>query len=337
MGQPDRIHLALYWKDRRVGLASTAGRKPDRREPGPPDANFVFRPVGLAAAFEGFKRLLRPLVRVLYLAPALVVLKMVFYVTEVPTGDWITVCFVGLAALFFLLLAVLVFMHLLVGPRSKRPVAPQLLRPDLDALLTRPGLTKEPTRAEAVEQLIHAGGSPGSTALRLRGRARGTGAADGPLVTDSWLATKQQVARLTASRVFRLELGDDARTAVVVDPGDGDVILVGPRGERPTTLELEDGLQKELDGWIARESGGALSVTRLGREGASVFVEEGAEVEVFAAAAEVVENVDELAVAGRGLRLGDGGPGSASAYRGESRRGLLLSGTAEAPLIIRCL
>jgi hypothetical protein len=330
MGQPDRIRLELHWRDRRVGLASAAGRKPERREPGPADAQLEFRPVGLAAVFERFKRLLRPLVRLLYLAPALVVLKMVLHVAKVPAGDWITVCFVGLAVLFFLLLAMLVLFHLLVGRRSKRPVAPRLRRPDIDALLARPDLTGKPTAREVLNQMI---GTNHAGPLRLRGRARGTGAAGGPLVTDSWLTTKQQAARLTASRVFRLDLGGAAETTVVVDPGE--VILVGPTGERPFPLDLDDGLHEELDSWIATESGGALSVARLARDGASAFVEEGAEVELFAGTAEVVENVDELAVAGRRLELGDG-PGSGSAYRGETRRGLLLAGTPEAPLIIRC-
>lgn len=64
--------------------------------------------------------LLRLLVRLLYLFPALVALKLVLFMMHVHMGDLIIVAFVELVVVIFALLAIVVLLMLVVGPRKER-------------------------------------------------------------------------------------------------------------------------------------------------------------------------------------------------------------------------
>jgi hypothetical protein len=63
---------------------------------------------------------LRLLVRMLYLFPVLIVVKIVLFVLSVPIGDLITVWFVMLVVALFAVLSIVILLMLFVGPRSER-------------------------------------------------------------------------------------------------------------------------------------------------------------------------------------------------------------------------
>jgi len=382
MDQPDRIEIALFTPSGHQAVASSAGRPPETESIDPPLFHLRWSQRGLASVFGSLKRLIRPLVVALYLAPALILVKVVFHVFDLPGGDWITVGFVGLALLFFFILAVLVLMFPIVGPRSRRRIYPdlQLDRREMAQALRQLSLgdLPETTTEQLVQQLESTPPGERTGPLRLRGRARAAGDQDsargggpplecGPsarekhedLMSEWWLAGDQSAVRLVTASTFALAIDGPQ---VVVDPSQGPWLLAR-HDARLDLPELEPGLKRDLEQWMTQNTN--LPLERLVSKGQAARLPAGAEVEIVApGGAEVVENIDELVVAGRRLDLGGeaaalrAGPANAPSEllvsdrgmparrvpatgrrapyrRDQVARGLLLRGTYDAPLVIR--
>lgn len=333
MTEPDRVQVALFRREGGQWVSSVAGRPLEQGEIAASTPCVRWEPRGLASVFEGLKRLIRPLVVALYLAPALIAARLVFYLLDRPDGDWITVGFVGLVVAFFLLLAILVLLFPLVGPRSARRVAPALsLDTDLAGALGPLGLSSLRAQAPAELADLCQSAAPGQMTppLRLRGRVRADGA---PVLADRWLTRRDTAARLLAGRPFALEQDGPP---VVVDPGAW-VLLVDRYRGGPSPLALPAGVAEELGRWTSRNSDGTITLEALMDEGPLAQILDGSELEIVApAGGRVVENIDELVVAGRRVTVDESSGGSP--YRADRvRRGLLLSGEHAHPLVLRVL
>jgi len=335
MTEPDRVQVALFRRDGGHWVSSVAGRPLEHGEVPAPTPYVDWEPQGLASVFEGLKRLIRPLVVALYIAPLLVAARLVFYLFNRPDGDWITVGFVGLVVLFFLLLAIMILLFPFVGPRSTRKVAPALgLDTDLDGALGPLGLSSLRAQAPAELAELCQSAAPGemTSPLRLHGRVRAGGA---PVLADRWLARGDTAARLLAGRPFVLEQDGPP---VVVDPGAWVLLVDRYRGAGSQPLALPAGVGEELGRWTSRNSDGTITLEEIVDQGRLAEVLDGSEIEIVApAGGRVIENIDELVVAGRRV-MSENERGGGSPYRADRvRRGLLLSGEHAAPLVLRML
>jgi hypothetical protein len=335
MTEPDRVQVALFRRDGGRWVSSVAGRPLEHGEAAAPTPYVGWEPQGLASVFEGVKRLIRPLVVALYLAPLLIAARLVFYLFNRPDGDWITVGFVGLVVVFFLLLAVMVLLFPFVGPRSTRKVAPALsLDTGLAGALGPLGLSSLRAQAPAEVADLCQSAAPGEMTppLRFRGRVRAGGA---PVLADRWLARGDTAARLLAGRPFVLEQDGPP---VVVDPGAWVLLVDRYRGAGRSPLALPAGVGEELGRWTSRNSGGAITLEEILDKGRLAEVPDGSEIELVApAGGRVIENIDELVVAGRRVMSVDERGGGAPYRADRVRRGLLLCGDHAAPLVLRVL
>jgi hypothetical protein len=75
---------------------------------------------GLVRVYDLAAKMLRGLVRTLYMFPILIVAKIILRLMNAPGGDLVTVGFVGLVVALFGMFSVVLLLTAIVGPRSKR-------------------------------------------------------------------------------------------------------------------------------------------------------------------------------------------------------------------------
>ena len=334
-----RVEVGWFTPARNAALVVGGGDHP--KAPAFPGLYVSRGYTGGARLFSGLKKILRLVVLALYFSPVLIVAKIVLFALGVPAGDWITVAFVGLVVLLFLLLGLLFIGHVFVGPRSKRH---EHLRLALSGLRPRHALNVLGLRRlkisskEALRQSISSGRF--RHPMRVVGRVLALGsdqARDPAVLRDVWYQHADGVARLTASRAFLLEWDGPP---VVVDPGCGPLFVetyrpgaVGP-GLAPT-------LREQVDTWLGAR-GGKSCLDRLLADGRGAVLVPGDRVEIIAPhGAEEVGSLSKMMMAGTlgSFTATEGATEGAAKGRGPSRTnpGLLLTDTLDKPLIIRRL
>jgi hypothetical protein len=338
---PDLISLGLLRGDIYHERSGRVGRPPKTQRSKPPTLQVRQVRRGLHRVFVGFKRMIRPFVRALYLFPLLLIAKIVLWLMEHPAGDYITVGFIALLLIFFTLLAVLALLYPLVGPASQRKTSPTLALGDLDAAraeaeaaLGAEGL--ELTTAARLEALLR---SPGAVqaAVRVRGKVRAatrSSSAGDPLLLDGWVEGDAVVARLFCGSALALEAGEGA--APVVLDLQAPPLLVGRYTGGAPSLPLPDEQREKLASWLNKRSEGVVELARLLDSGSWLRLEAGQEVELVATQTEVLQDLGAASVAGRRLLL-DQPEGGAPYRRDDARRGLLVTCTPKAPVLLRIL
>jgi hypothetical protein len=157
------------------------------------------------------KLVVRGLVKLLYLFPLLLIIKLCFWIGNDPRGDYLTLAFVGLVLLFFLALAVYLVLFLFAGPPSTRRRGWRLDRAAPD-----PAKRLPPLDGAALRGLLEA--TAGAGPLRAAGRVRVFNASgEGPLLSDLWGESAGQALRVTSSRPFLVE--DVGQPPLVVPAG----------------------------------------------------------------------------------------------------------------------
>ncbi len=301
---------------------------------------FVAEPKGVLRAFEGVKRVLRVLVRALYLFPALLVIKLGLWVAALQgqrqlgtLGDYLTVAFVVLVVVLFATLSLLVLLHVWVGPRSTRArlQVPRFELPGPKALAR--------SRALALKPEPRALNGPGGEPLELERIELGTkirvagelvaidgGASAGPLLRESWLAEEGRAARLVRARSFAVVAAGQPTVVVQIDAapwmlleGDGAVVVgAAAVAERDA-----------LDAFVRRSG---VSLRDL-IAGPSRQLLAGQQVEVVGVVAERLPSVEGAMVAGQPLRLG--AASGKTPYRGGGGGpALLLISSAAQPVLV---
>lgn len=345
----DFVCVGVQRKDRLLLLASVANKPAEQRSAALPIESKRTRDKGSARVFTVVASLTRAVAILFWLFPLLLIPKIVLWLLDSRIGDWITVAFVALAVLLFSLVSVVVLLHAVVGPRSRRQLQLALdeAPPSIDDALA--WLQRDPVVATTAALLRKRLTSDGLASddrhapLRLRGRLGGATAAarEGKvLLRDSFRSTLP-LARLTRARGFLFwpagEGGDedDSRPPLLVELFEPPTLLArydkAPEHDEP---ELGERFVADYDAW-------SKSLDRQGRRlehlfnGPTCLLRDGQDVELIAFDVEPVEDLAEARLAGRPLEL-DQDRKNAGPYRGAARqRSLRLSSTAQSPLIFR--
>lgn len=285
-------------------------------------------PTGSARVYTVARHAVRVLVKAVWLFPILLVPKLVLRVTGVWQGDLITVGFVVLVVVAFGSLSLLTLLHLLAGSKSQREASAKLALalPDGNADLLREvpeALALPPPRrtdAALLEQIAHGEQLSPRLSLIVRGRVDAGVATGTPVLSDRWLETGGNVVRVFAGLDFTI-VAEGAPPALVE-------LGACPTPLGPYRADALDGLPPsdawaELSPMLAREEG--LDTPDLATA-VSCVVRQGDMVEVVAAEHEAIEDLAQLG----------SGQSSGAPYRGgEPRRGVRLSCTPAAPLLVR--
>jgi hypothetical protein len=147
----------------------TLGGSTEKRSVDVPASHVRSVPTGLVRVYVGATRLLRVLVRTLYMFPILLVTKVALHLMHAPGGDYITVGFVVLVIALFGVFAAVMMLLALVGSRSQRQAGmTTAFRPpsrrEIDGLIAR----TLPKAAVTVTGRVDAGLEPGATVLEER-------------------------------------------------------------------------------------------------------------------------------------------------------------------------
>jgi len=340
MKTPHFINAVLLQGETNREYSLAPGVQPKGRHIPLPSLYFKQRSRGLLLIFRGLKRLMRLLVKAIYLFPALLVAKVILWTLDIQAGDLITLVFVILVVLFFGLLALLGLLFPLVGPRSKRKsnLKFDLEGADLDRGLAWMKLRRlKPTPAARLRALCSTRAPKKQKPIRLRGRlhlcTRDT-LPDGLLLSESWVEQDQHIARLMAGRLFVLMEPDQPPVVIVAEIG---CWLVGRRNHGPVSFELGEQARHRVQNWLQRKSGDLIPLEAFS-EGQGLALLPGDEVEVIASRYEAVPDMDTLVLHGHKVILPEPDSAADSPYRSMSvQPGLLLRGHPSAPLIIRTL
>jgi hypothetical protein len=267
-----------------------------------PETHVRLRYAGAARALESTKKVVRVLVRAIYLFPLLLVVKLGLFLGNSPLGDYLTVAFVLLVCATFGLLSLMALLHVFAGPRTQRSEkrTVELALPDATAALA----VLDRAQPSSTEELLRLTQAAGSDALRVRGRidAGGSTVAGEVVLAERWLEHGTDVLRVVEGRSF----------AVVPDEGPVVVVelaasprLLGPYApsDAATPGDRSEKLLAEL----------ALPPTKGVIHGCDL--RQGDEVELVADQAESVAGVSEAA--GRDLQLQRAASG---VYRAETER-----------------
>jgi hypothetical protein len=318
-------------------LASDDGRPPVEGSCQAPTSHVRQRATGFGRFYELLKAATRPVVKALYIFPVLLVAKLVLWLMGHPAGDVITVMFVGLVVLCFSLLALLVLLYPLVGPRSGRRKELELRPPGAGALpevLRRAQLADLPLHGPAELARICDGQAPADGPLRVRGRLQPCVAEhEGPLLRDHWLERQGTVARLLLAHP--LALVAEGQPPLLVTFEDAPTVLGPQRDAGGAGGDPDPGFERALRGWLQERAGGRLEPGALLLAPACVLAP-GDELELVAAGSEVVQDVSQLALGGHPVRLpGERQGQDQGPYRRDAAgRGLLVTCRPNAPLVL---
>jgi hypothetical protein len=292
-------------------------------------APYVRRRRNLLEAARGRARwLLKNAARLIYLAPALVVLKVILYVIDEPTSDLTIVAFVGVVIVFFAVLNLYILISVLWWLFGRDPKPFTLTRPfdesGREALALPGGAADVGLEPPPVGQVVRARG----TIVRLGPNREG----DGSVLRDFW-AEGDAPFRLTEAIDF----------AVVAR---GQVPVVVRLGSAPMVVAKPDSIR--LDAFAREAAAGTMSLLErslsvddasIKGEGAILLLREGDEVEVTGLVAAHIDNVDGFELGGTfaSVPLPSGeGDGAASPFRDRpGGAGLVLGEGPAAQISIR--
>lgn len=300
------------------------------------------RSVGAARAFAWIAGLTRAVALLFWLFPLLLIPKIVLWALDSRLGDWITVAFVALAVLLFALISLLVLLHAVVGPRSRRrrELALDEAPPSIDDALAwlKRAAPAPTTAAELRQRLTKQLDAP----LRLRGRLGGARAAtrEGAVLWRDSFRAALPLARLTRAHGFVLwpeggQSDEDPLPPLLVELPEPPIVLTrygaAPDHHDPA---LGERFVADYDGWIPGLERQGQPLDQL-FAGPTCVLRDGQEVELIAWGVEAVEDLAEARLGGRSLKL-DRDQASAGPYRAAARqRSLRLVCTAQTPLILR--
>jgi hypothetical protein len=206
--------------------------RPARQAPWP-TTHAALAGSGLVRVFNGVKRLVRALVVLVYLFPALLVLKVGLLIAGSPLSDLITFGFVLLVVATFGGLALLAALFIFVGPQSKRAERSRVVlalpsQGDLARTVHKLGVElPAPTPPADLERLAHAGEGDARPLLRLRGKlVLDDGAADRRVLVDGWLA-EPSPRRVFGGRAFAVVA--EGQPVVVVELAAAPVVVADYR------------------------------------------------------------------------------------------------------------
>lgn len=285
----------------------------------------------LGRLFEGQKRLVWLLARLVYMFPVLLVLKLALYAFDwqigtVLVGDLITLAWVALLLVFFPMLALFVLLFVLAGPKSRRHGARVLAPPShlsLDEAAKTLGLAAPaPSERAALQALAASEPSENwihvQAPIRVTGTLRRFAAGDEPLLLrDRWFDLGDRVVRVLEAEPMVVEPDpspDGALAPIVIDPG-GPPSVIAPYAHHPAAPPA------------ALATGDAKVVSAFER-----VLRDGDRVELLAFTVEPVVELREMIVHGRSYK-----EPPELAYRGENHRALRARATVDAPVILRVL
>lgn len=332
-----------------VTLVTASGCSASVEHRGSPPAQQEVPPLALGVQHRGslparllarLKVAVRWLVKLIYLFPLLLLAKGALLWIDHWAGDLITVAFVMLLVLFFSVFALVFVLYPLAGPPSRRTLWPalDLPRPErLEQALVKVGYQDvKPTSLDQLASLGQELGAQSELPLRVTGRIVGLrGQRPGePVARQCWLERQQQVARLLALGVFGVQVEEQL---LVLDPELGDasgLYLLGRSGPSvgpplPPCKQLD-----RHDQWLRQQSEPGLSIDALAAaDGCTLVV--GDEIELVAGDHRAEHRLADLTLGGRPLELPP--EVAAAPYRDGAHGGLVLSGDARRPLILRKL
>ncbi len=324
--------VALVSTDEAQELFCRAGGTPADRETPPPALYLRYRLAGAARLFELLKGAIRPLVRLLYIFPLLVLVKLGLRLAGIESA-WITVAFVAVVVLLFALLSLLMLLFPFVGPRSGRDPRPELAIPDSAAARQALEALGQPSLAlldaGQLAALCHPG-APMPPAIRLRGRLSGGPGIDGALLSDRWLLRDDGTAvRAFAGRHFAVLA--EGQPPVVVEL-DGAPWLAARYAGRPFALPPGTDSPAFVELIAAHD----LDHETLRRDGRGYELHAGEEVELLALGYTLLHDASELIIDGRPSQL------AGAAAKGPYRRAgaspcLLVRCSPTTPIVIRAL
>jgi hypothetical protein len=321
----------VYWRQTIVGddcrvAAAREGRLAPAEVCPLPGLYLQPRTGAVGAVLSAYKRLVRLLVWLLYLFPVLLVPKIVllFFPQRIGTlliGDVITVAWVGLLVVFFAVLAALLALVALAGPRSRRskgwavsPPGDVPLARALAALSPARMRTPDARRLHAIVDELLKGGEAAPTPLQLRGRVERFGSAPGDLLSDRWFEYPSGIVRELAGLPFLLV--DEGQPPIVIVPGAATTLLAPYRhdtGARPVVPPVDDSPP---------------------RASYCFTLVEGQRVELCAWEGRAEPDLRELRLEGVACRVDDVEKGP---YRGRGLQPALIVTCSAAPLLVRAL
>ncbi len=332
----DHLELTLVDQDRRVTLAR-AGAAPAREGSiDTPPPQITERHRGAALLLQGIKAVIRVMVKVLYLFPVLLVAKLVLLLMDNPAGDMITVAFVGLVVVFFLVFALLFLVYPLAGPPSRRKPVPRLAlfeAGDLDGAAQRAGYDRvastsphrlaELCEPDAVEQ----------EPVRLAGRVVPTAQQDAgdAVLRDCWLMKGDVVMRMMAGGSFTV-CAEGAPPVVVSLEGAVHLVLAGTFSTsglgQLDTLDLG-----QHEAWLRKQA--EMSVVDLAASARCCSLRVGDEVELLGGRYSPIARINDHSTRGRRLAPLQRDRAEGSPYRGDGTTpGLELRSDEGAPLVV---
>lgn len=276
--------------------------------------------------------LLKNAARLVYLAPALVVVKLILYFIDSPTSDLVVVAFVGIVVVFFALLNLYIFMSALWWLFGRAPVPFALELPfDKSGRPARGARAGLPAGApvdvglgpEPVGQMVRARGS----IVRLGPNREG----DGTVLYDLW-AEGSPGLRVTEALDFAVVA--PGRVPVVLRLSAAPIVVARPE---PIRLDAYASMASEGAARLMQQVHGDVRAAPV--ECALLTLREGDEVEVIGPVAAPIDNVDGFDLAGTFASVplpatpGDGG---ASPFRDKpGGQGVILSEAPGAPVYIQ--
>lgn len=277
---------------------------------------------------SGIRLVLKQFVKLLYLSPLLIALKLILSQSNDFYGDLVTVGFVMIVVVFFVVLNLYLLWSVVCHAAARRgvKVVPPFARPhgDLRSLAaetySRAGsnreATVEPEEIVVLEGTVH----PLDDTL-----PRG-----GQLVRDLWALEGSDPWRLTEAVDFVLETDDGE---VVVCRLESAPFLIG----RPTRLNVVKAL-----GRLSKES---TEVFQMGPElaerhkrnlGGWLQIERGDRVELAGAQTSYITNVEQFELDGRMCGFDRASKGGQAPYRGSTANpGTLVTSSTDNPLFLK--
>jgi hypothetical protein len=294
----------------------------------PLHAPYVTRRRGVLEAIRaGVGWLLKNAARLIYLAPALVVVKLVLYFIDSPTSDLVIVAFVGLVILFFALLNLYIFISILWWLFGRVPTPYKLEVPFDDegraALPPAGGAADIRSGTESIGQLVRARG----VIVRLGPSREG----DATVLRDLWTEGEM---RLTEAIDFAVV--GRGQLPIVVRLGSAPLVVAKPFSIQMNAFASTAGAgtmglveQSSMDPWTALA------------EGLLVSLQEGNEVEVTGVVAGHIDNVDGFDLGGTFASVPlpqEQGDSAGSPFRDKpGGPGIILGEGPGAPISIRLL
>ncbi|NUQ72222.1 MAG: hypothetical protein HUU21_01570 [Polyangiaceae bacterium] len=291
------------------------------------DAPHVTRPRGiLEAARDGAGGLLRSAGRLIFVSPALLVVKLILYLMgEHELSDYVILVFVGFVIAFFAALNLYVFTSILWWAFGRSPRAFLLKRPfDDDGRPALPSIGEVPSvgpEPAPIGRLVRARGS----VVRLGPVREG----DGTVLRDLWLSSDMDI-RLTEAVDFAVVARGQIPVVVRLDRAP--LVIT-----KPSVARLEVFASDAAEGTMSLLADSPTAAV----EGSLVVLREGDEVEVTGVVAAHIDNVDGFDLAGTFASVplpSSFGEGAASPFRDRpGGAGLVLGEGPGAPISIRRL